>query len=222
MRRFNRHTMRIFNDRYPLIGPAFYAVSLQLFLTQWFVASRWPTPYSFTANVISDLGNTMCGTFGDRYVCSPWYSWMNASFVFLGATMIAGSALIYQEFKKTRASRLGFTLMALAGLGTIIVGLAAENVDPPFHGLGAFMVFVFGNLALIILGSSLNISGAFKIYSLLSGVIALIALGLFVTKTYLGLGPGGMERVVAHPQTVWLTLFGLYMTRSHFRRKRQK
>jgi len=214
--------MRIFNDRYPLVGPAFYAVSLQLFLTQWFVASRWPTQYSYAANVISDLGNTACGQFGDRYVCSPWYGWMNASFIVLGATMIAGSTLIYQEFRRSRASLIGFSMMAAAGFGTILVGLAAENTYPPIHATGAFLVFVFGNLAMIILGSSLQISRAFRAYSIASGVIALIALYLFMTRHYLGLGQGGMERLVAHPQTVWLTLFGLYMTRSHLRKRSKK
>jgi hypothetical membrane protein len=208
--------IRVFTDKYPLIGPTFWIVSLQFFITQFFVALTWPIPYSFTQNTISDLGNTECAMYSGRYVCSPYYTWMNVSLIVLGITMIAGSTLIYQEFRKNRANKIGFNFMALAGLGTILVGLFPENTVGALHFLGAAFPFVLGNIALLIFGFSLGFSGKFKIYTLASASVALIALPFFLTHHYLGLGIGGMERLVAHPQTIWLIAFGIYMSRDRF------
>src|SRR5437763_1186700 len=98
--------IKIFNDRYPFVGPAFYMASLQFFIVMVACALAWPTHYSALNNTISDLGNTACGAYSGRYVCSPWHALMNVSFVTLGITMMAGSALVYQEFKKTAGSAL--------------------------------------------------------------------------------------------------------------------
>lgn len=190
---------------------------MQYFITQLLVAAAWPVPYNWAQNAISDLGNTVCGMYGTRYVCSPQHDWMNASFIVLGLTMIAGSTLIYHEFHKSMASAAGFTFMAVAGFGTIVVGLFPENTIGVLHILGALLPFGLGNVALILFGLSLGLSRTLRLYTVMSGVIALIALGLFVTHHYLGLGLGAMERITAYPQTVWLVIFGLYMSRNHFR-----
>jgi hypothetical protein len=34
----------------------------------------------------------------------------------------------------------------------------------------------------------------------------------FASSHYLGLGEGGMERIVAYPQTLWLIFFGTYLS----------
>jgi hypothetical membrane protein len=208
--------IKIFTDKYPLIGPTFWIISIQYFIIQFIVARGWPVAYSIKENAISDLGNSACGMYGARFVCSPYYTWMNVSFIVLGATMIAGSTLIYQEFKKSTTDKIAFVLMALAGLGTILVGLFPENTIAFLHFAGAILPFMLGNIALIIFGFSLGFGNKFKIYTIFSGVIALVALILFVTHTYLGLGLGGMERLVAHPQTIWLIAFGIYMSKDHF------
>jgi hypothetical membrane protein len=209
--------IKIFTDKYPLIGPTFYIVCVQYFVTQIIVALNWATTYSLTKNTISDLGNTACGQYSGRYVCSPLHDWMNASFVVLGLTMISGSVLIYQEFRENSGSKLGFTFMALAGFGTVLVGLFPENVSATFHALGALLPFLLGNVALLIFGVFLEIPKAFRIYTVLSGIITIAALALFVTKNYGFLGQGGMERVASYPQTLWLIIFGIYMSRDHFK-----
>jgi hypothetical membrane protein len=210
--------IKVFTDKYPLIGPTFWIISIQYFIIQLIVALGWPLPYSFKFNTISDLGNTACGVYDSHYVCSPYFTWMNVSFIVLGATMIAGSSLIYQEFNKNKWNKIGFTFMALAGLGTILVGVFPENTISFLHFSGALLPFLLGNIALVIFAFSLGFEGKFKIYTLLSGIIALLALLLFITKNYLGLGIGGMERLVAHPQTVWLIAFGIYMSKDRFAR----
>lgn len=191
--------------------------SIQYFITMAVVGMAWATHYSILNNTISDLGNTACGVYSGRYVCSPLHAWMNASFIILGLTMAIGSILIYHEFRRTLASAVGFGCMALAGIGTIVVGLFAENTLSSLHEFGAALPFVVGNLALIILGLALDMPKLLRFYTLASGFISLTAFGFFITHHYLGLGIGGMERLVANLQTIWLIVFGIYMSKSHFR-----
>ncbi len=205
-----------FTDRFPLVGPIFWIVSLQFFIVQFIVAKAWRTPYNLANNPISDLGNTACGVYAGRLVCSPLHALMNTSFIVLGFTMVVGSLLIYHEFLVKRGSATGFGFMSLAGIGTIIVGIFAENTISSLHAFGATLPFVLGNLALLILGLSLDLPRNFRIYSVLSGIVALSAFILFSMSVYLGLGEGGMERIVAYPQTIWLIAFGIYMSRSHY------
>lgn len=209
--------LQTFQDHYPLIGPVFWIVSLQYFITMTIVGMFWPTHYSIFTNTISDLGNTACGVYDGRYVCSPLHGWMNASFIVLGATMVAGSGLIYQEFKKTAYSKLGFNLMAAAGIGTILVGIFAENTIASLHEIGAALPFVLGNVSLLVLGFALELPRWLKIYTIATGLISLIAFSLFATHNYLGIGIGGMERLAAHPQTIWLIIFGIYISQNHFK-----
>lgn len=216
--------IQTFCIRHPLVGAALWISSVQLFLTQVVVALAWPVGYSTLHNTISDLGNTVCGTYAERYVCSPWHIWMNASFISLGITMLIGAMLLYFQIGRNVASMIGFWFMAIAGIGTSIVGLFPANISGTIHGFGAFMPFFFGNIALIILGLSLNMSSLFRFYSVFSGVITLIASLLFITGNYLGIGIGGMERLAVHPQTIWLIIFGYYVTKhvSHKSPRRSK
>ncbi len=209
----------VFTNRYPLVGPLFWIMSAQYMAMQAIIASTWHNPsYSWLHNAISDLGATLCGPYSGRMVCSPYFNFMNASFVLLGFTMIAGSVLIYQKFAKTRGSRLGFSMMALGGLGVILVGLFPENEVPVMHAIGAVPAFVAGDAAMIVFGLSLGLGKKMRLYSIASGVIALSAFVLYVTHHYLGLGEGTMERLAGYPQTFWLIAFGVYMSRPHFAR----
>lgn len=204
-----------FTDRFPYVGPVVWVVSLQYFIAQVVVALAWTTHYSILQNVISDLGNTACGPYSGRIVCSPLHGLMNTSFIVLGITMAIGSTLIYREFREQSGSFIGFGFMGLAGLGTILVGLFPENTIASLHFLGALLPFLIGNIGLVVLARVLDIPKNLRSYTLISGVISLVALAFFESNTYLGFGPGGMERIVAYPQTIWLIIFGFYMSKSH-------
>ncbi len=214
--------IKTFHDRYPFVGPGMWILSVQYFLVQLIVAIAWPNQFSLAYNTISDLGNTVCGIYGSRYVCSPLHISMNISFIILGLFMSLGSILIYQEFKKSHGSRVGFSFMAIAGIGTAMVGIFPENTINQLHSLGAFMPFLIGNLAIIILGLILDLPKSIKNYSVLSGVIALVALVFFITHNYLGIGIGGMERIVAYPQTIWLIVFGIYISKNRVSKRINK
>lgn len=208
----------VFTDKYPWLGPLIWVLSIQYFVLTAVAAAAWPTGYSWRFNLISDLGNTACGNYASRYVCSPDHGLMNGSFIALGLTMAIGSLLIYQEFRESRASLGGFSLMGLAGLGTLLVGLFPENTVVAMHVIGAVLALLVGNVSLVVLALALrNENSGLRVYTLVSGSVSILAFILFAFGIYLGIGRGGMERLVSYPLTVWLILFGLYMSRTHLR-----
>jgi hypothetical membrane protein len=196
---------------YPRLGPILYAAGVQYFVVQLLVALRWSPPYSISRNTISDLGNTACGSWNGRYVCSPLHDLMNLSFIVLGVTTMAGSVLVYREFAQGRAAAAGFAAMAAAGLGTVMVGLFPENSVPALHGVGAALPFVLGNIALFVLAFALEMPVPLRAYAFFSGSVAILGLAAFASSHYLGLGEGGMERIVAYPQTIFLVVIGCYL-----------
>ena len=101
--------------------------------------------------------------------------------------------------------------MAASGIGVIIVGIFPENSIPAFHGLGAAIPFTLGNAALIIIAAAPVLPAALRLYSFLSGTLAVLALVSYSSSHYLGLGEGGIERVVAYPQVVWLIVIGIFL-----------
>jgi hypothetical membrane protein len=209
--------IKTFTDNYPYVGPIMWILSIQYFLLQILVARAFTQPYSFLNNTISDLGNTHCGIYSGRYLCSPLHELMNGSFIVLGLFMTLGSMLIYKEFKESKLALVGFSFMFLAGIGTLFVGIFPENTVSSLHAIGAFLPFFVGNIGLIVLGAVLEIPFSLKLYTIISGIISLVGLSFFVTHNYIGLGIGGMERITAYPQTLWLIVFGIYISKNHYK-----
>lgn len=193
-------------------GAILWVLSVQYYVTQVLVAAGWPQHYSWAYNTISDLANTSCHPYGNRLVCSPYHAWMNASFILLGITMAAGSVLLWKYLAVNRAARAGLGFLVIAGIGTVLVGLFPENTVSALHITGAALPFVLGNLAIVMLGASLpKLPMLLRGFSIILGLTGLAALALFMTQTYLGLGIGGMERIVAYPQSIWMIVTGLFL-----------
>jgi len=199
------------NFRRVRLGAILYVSTIQYFLVQLLVSLRWSPPYSLSRNTISDLGNTVCGKFNGRHVCSPLHSLMNVSFVLLGLAMIGGSLLVCRYVSTSRAQTVGFMSVAVGGVGAVMVGIYPENTIPALHGIGASLPFLVGNIGLLVVGFSIGGPAALRVYTVLSGSVALIFLVFYAAGHYFGLGEGGIERVVAYPQTVWLIFFGIYL-----------
>lgn len=202
-------------------GAWLWASSLQFFVAQVVVALRWDVPYRIAARYISDLGNTACAAYppgSTTLVCSPWHAGMNASFGVLGVTMATGAALVTEGYRPGWRRVAGLGLVAIAGVGVLLVGLYPENERIAAHTLGAGLNFVCGNLGMILLGWA-GLAGAgrrrWDAFAATMGALGLLGTALFVSGNFLGLGQGGMERVAAYPLTIWLTLTGLAMRRRY-------
>jgi hypothetical membrane protein len=203
------------------------AIALIVGAVQFIVAMAitqigYGSSYSLTQNYISDLGAVNCGAFGGsgsfpgHYVCSPWHDVFNVSVIVLGLLVILAVFLIRTGFPARRSRAIGLGLLALSGLGAIGVGLSPEDVNLTVHSVSALLAFAGGGFALIVLGFAMFRDtrwDGFRAYTILSGLVALIALLLFVSKVYLGLGVGGMERLIVAPVLLWSIVAGTHLAR---------
>ena len=95
------------------------------------------------------------------------------------------------------------------------MGLAPEDTLPKLHFLGALENLLCCNAGMLAFGAAWLRQGRAPPrlggLSLAFGVLGLVALVLFGVGVDLGLGVGGMERVVAYPFPIWLALFGAWV-----------
>lgn len=193
-------------------GSAAWVVGVvQFFVLHGVVESAWARPYSWARNNISDLGNAHCAWQPDpepRYVCSPEHALMNVSFVTLGVLFVAGVLLTGALWRRGATATASRLLLAGAGAGFVLAGLAPADVHENQHVLGALLIMATGNLGLLLSGAALDVPRPLRWGSGLFGALAVTAFGLFLSRHYLGLGMGGMERVAAFPLLVWAAALG--------------
>ena len=151
--------------------------------------------YSVSENYISDLG---VATTASRWV-------FTAAIILFGSMALVSATLLRQRSKKS----LLWPFLGLSGIGAIGVGVFNENYIPEVHALFALMAFLFGNLAPVY--SYKMVRPPLSFLFVLLGILGLSALVLFVGSTYLGLGAGGMERMIFYPAMFWILGFGAYM-----------
>jgi len=178
--------------------------------------------YSLTQNYISDLGAVKCGEFGGsgslpgHYACSPWHLVFNISIILLGIILIFAAILIRSAFPPRRSRTLGLFILALSGIGAMGVGFSPEDVNITIHAASAFLAFLGSGVALIILGFAMFRDtrwDGFRMYTVVSGLVGLIALALFASKVYGPLGVGGMERLIVAPILLWAIVVGIHLVR---------
>jgi hypothetical membrane protein len=216
--------VRFLTDRYDWMGPAIVVLSSWYFAAQVLVAWVFRPPYSFVSNTISDLGYTACKP-PNSGICSPLWVVMDASIAILGVAMVVGSVLIFSEFsfsdegRERAAAIAGFACLALGGLGAILVGVVPENVNTAhLHTVGTAVVIAFGQLAILILGLVLReIPDWLREFMLVTSLLVLLAGISLAGKHQFGIGAGALERLAQYPESVWLILFGFYISRDHYR-----
>jgi hypothetical membrane protein len=216
----------------PRLGPLVHRVvhrgavvwviaAVQFVVAMGVVQAAWSAPptYSLLHNYISDLGNTGCGPWPSSTsarVCSPWHDVFNGSSIALGLLVVLGAVLVRSAFPRKGSSTVGLALLIVGGLGAVGVGLSPENVDLTVHSLSAALAFVLGNLSLIVLGFAMFRDtrwGGYRAYSMLSGLVGVIAFALFEAGHDLGLGVGGMERLIVAPLLLWLVVCSVHLLR---------
>jgi len=148
--------------------------------------------YSTSENYISDLG------------VGPSALIFNVSVFLLGLLTVFAAYFIQKAFD----SKLFSLLAAIAGIGAIGVGLFPEDVGT-LHVVFSLTTFLFSGIAAIV---SYKLERPPLSYlSVILGVSSLVALTLLASGNYLGLGVGGMERLIAYPALFWAVSFGGYL-----------
>ncbi len=145
----------------------------------------------------------------------------NSSVFLLGLLLLVGTYFLRcnPDFGTLSA------LLFLMAVGTMGVGVFTKAYTA-IHGGVATMAFFFSGVSAVYSCKVLN--KPLAVMSIVLGVATLSALGLFsvgmytsgsLTSTieydssyYLGLGPGGMERMIVYPALLWLIAFSGHLT----------
>jgi hypothetical membrane protein len=191
-------------SREKVAGTLFFVAAAQFILCLTIAEALYPG-YSVSANYISDLG------------VGPSAIVFNSSVFLLGVLLLAGTYFLWRlpNFKTLN------TLLLLMGIGAMGVGVFTKDFTLA-HGAVSSAAFFFAGLSAIT--SFKVLEKPLSLLSVILGALTLAALALFssgmvtsgsLTSTdaldsgfYLGLGPGGMERVIVYPALVWLAGFG--------------
>ena len=161
-------------------------VGLMQFALLLLVAEFLSPDYSVSKNMISDLG---VGPEPSRTI-------FTLSIIAFGLFSLTAGLLYLRDMGKA----LFPVFIIIAGVGGIGVGVCNENTGAS-HVLFAFLAFFFSALAA--LWSYRLLAPPLSLISILLGFVSVLALILTALHTDLGLGPGGMERLVFYPVLLW-------------------
>ncbi len=148
--------------------------------------------YSVSQNYISDLG------------VGPPALIYNSSLFLLGVLGLAGTYFIQRALK----SRLFTVLLALVSIGAVGISIFTENYQS-IHTILSLAVFALGGLSAIV--SYRFEQSPLSYVSAVLGVVTLLALVLGALGINLGLGAGGIERVIVYPTLLWMIGFGAHL-----------
>jgi hypothetical membrane protein len=206
----------------PWVGACLWLFCFQFFIAEQIARLGWSGHYSMTRDYISDLGAVRCSVSGS--VCSSLHWVMNGSFVLQGFLIFFGAVLVRRLFPAGWVYWIAMALLALAGLGVLVIGLFPEDTSLRQHILGAAANFLGGSLAMIMLGlvmirRSVCQPAAMRWKSWITfaagavGLLATLALAFRGTPSWTAVGweAGTVERLAAYPLPLWLTWTGLLM-----------
>lgn len=185
-------------------GALFFIAATQFVLGLTIAEALYPG-YSVSDNYVSDLG------------VGP------SAIIFNSSTFLAGLLLLIGTYLLRHNSDLKTvnTLLLLSAVGLMGVGIFTKHYRT-IHGAVATMAFFFSGLTAIT--SFKVLKKPLSLISIILGAMTLGALALFSggmvtsgsltsdiaydSSFYLGLGPGGMERMIVYPALMWLAGFG--------------
>jgi hypothetical membrane protein len=156
--------------------------------------------YSVYSNFVSDLGancRTTCTAVTSAYI-------FDSSIVILGLLILVSAFYLQRGFGYKPAT----AMVALGGIGAMGVGLFPETTGI-WHGIFSLIVFLFTGLSAIVTARFQKPPMFY--FSIILGLGTLAALVLYIGSNYLGLGPGGMERMIVYPVLLWAIGFGGHM-----------
>lgn len=191
------------------LGGLLLAAGSVQFVAAMIVVQLYYPGYSDTGNYISDLGSSM----------SPWAWLFNDSIRLLGLLGILGTVLVRTAFASKTTTHVGLGALLVAELGAIAVGTFPEGSSWPFsgiHSVVSLVTFLGSAVALLFLALAMSRDTRWqglRAYTFLSGVVTLVAIGLFASGHSFALRPGGMERLVVAPILLWAVLAGVHLAR---------
>lgn len=183
------------------VAGALFFVAVAQFVLGLIVSEALYSGYSVSDNYISDLG------------VGPSSMIFNSTVFLMGLLLIIGTYFLQRAFKEFTMLT---AMLVLTAIGTMGVGIFTEDAGT-IHSVVSLIAFVFSGLSAIfsVICSYVHkvklVKMPFSVITVILGLMTLGALVLFVGKIYLGLGAGGMERMIVYPILMWGAGFGGYL-----------
>jgi hypothetical membrane protein len=153
--------------------------------------------YSVGQQYISDLGNwSLAGNYAAIF---------NASIIFAGTLGIASAYFIQQAFK----NKLFTSLLMISSFCNVLIGVFAEDISMPIHGISAVIGLILGLGATFM--TSKFVKSPLSYAPIILGGVIIVAVVLQASGSYLGLGLGGIERLEIYPSLLWGLVFDAYL-----------
>ena len=187
------------------VAGALFFVAVTQFILGLAISEALYPGYSLSDNYVSDLG------IGSSSIV------FNSSVFLLGLLLVIGTYFL-RHISDLKTVNMLLFLMAVGAMG---VGVFTKDYTIA-HGAVASMAFFFAGLSAI--ASFKVLKKPLSLISIILGAITLGALALYSiglitsgsltsniaydSSFYLGLGPGGMERMIVYPAFMWLAGFG--------------
>jgi hypothetical membrane protein len=181
-------------------GVAIFAGAVQFGIGLILAEVYYPN-YNVSTNAISDLGATCPSGGGPCVINQPASTIFNTSVVILGLLILVSGYFFQRSFRYKPST----AVILLSGVGAIGVGLFPETTGI-WHGLFSLITFLFAGLSALV-NAKFQRKPLFYI-SIALGLFTLVATVLYVGTEYLGLGQGGMERMIVYPVLLWVLGFG--------------
>ena len=184
------------------VAGALIFIAVTQFVLGLIVSEALYSDYSIANNYISDLG------------VGPSAMYFNSSVFLMGLLLIIGAYFLQRAFD----FKILTILLVLTAIGAMGVGIFTEGFTiKSIHTIVSFIAFIFGGLSAIfsVVCSYVHkfrlVKMPFSAIAVILGLMTLGALALFAGGIYLGLGKGGMERMIVYPLLMWGTGFGGYL-----------
>jgi len=178
-------------------GALFFVAATQFILILIVSEALYPS-YSISDNYISDLG------------VGPSSMIFNSSVFLLGLLLIIATYFLQRAIREFKVLTMFLVLTAIGAIG---VGIFTEDYGL-IHPIVSLIAFLFGGLSAIfsVICSYVHklrlLEMPFSVIAVILGLMSLGALVLLAVGMDLGLGVGGMERMIVYPILMWGAGFG--------------
>jgi hypothetical membrane protein len=196
-------------------GAALIASGGIFFTAEAVAAAAWTDPpYSYTYHFISNLGVHGPATAFGQVMYSPLAWVMNTGFFLFGLAALAGVTML--GGLPIRRRWVMTATAALLAAGGVLVALfpgSGDDGTADYHGLGAALAFISGNVLSILIGRAhrhLGVSPALGRALVVFGMLGLVSLVAFgtVLASDAGVLIGLFERGILYPFLIGFIVVG--------------
>jgi hypothetical membrane protein len=136
-----------------------------------------------------------------------------------GIALILGAWLIWSGLPPRGSRTIGLLLLMIAGVAALAIGAFPSGSAQDVGGLNGsltIVLFLAAGFSLLILTLAMLRDrrwDGLRLYTLLSGVVVLVAFLLYHEGLSGALGPGGAERLGLAALILWLFVIGVHLVR---------